>query len=366
MKLHNYRDKDNKKRVVLLDEDGVPIEEVSDFLKYQQNIGKAPNTVLTYGRCLKPWYEYLEEKGLDALSIDKVKNQLSLFSGYGSYLRKQGNSEATISLRLAAVFLFYEYLRTDGVIEFQLYDKLRHEYIKHNKGMLGEMHRGGHNTIDMGKIFHPSSQKQLVIEYLTRDDYNKLIGACRNVRDKVLIGLMFECGLRVGEVLGMHISDIRVEDNHVVVTPRQDNENDAFVKRQAGRIVTCSDDLARWIEHLLVADDYLDMDSDYLFVVLEGKNKGRPLTYNAVYQNLQKVAGRAGVKFHPHMGRHGFGMERLNDGGYRLEEVAQAMGHGSLESTKRYAKYTEEHMNDVSRKFYEERKLINGDNNDKD
>lgn len=57
------------------------------------------------------------------------------------------------------------------------------------------------------------------------------------------------------------------------------------------------------------------------------------------------------------MGRHGFAMERLNEGNYRIEEVQQALGHQSMESTKIYAQYTSEHMDEVAKKFYADRDL---------
>lgn len=358
MKLYYYRDKKHTKRCILLDEDGVIVQEVWDFMRYEQNVGKTPNTLLTYGCRLELWYTYLETIGIDALQIDQVKAQLSLFSDYVSCLRGKEYSSRTIELSLSVVFLFYEYLRSDEIIEFKLSDKLKHQFIQHNKGMLGEMSRSGHSVIDMSKIYHPSSTKKNEIMYITREEYNRLIGACCNVRDKVLIGLLFECGMRIGEALGVHISDIQPEDNHVVIVPRQDNLNDAYVKRQAGRTATCPDSIVNWITYLLVSDDYSSFDSDYLFVVLDGKHKGEPLSYRAAYANLKKIAKRAGLPdFHPHMGRHGFAMERLNEGNYRIEEVQQALGHQSMESTKIYAQYTSEHMDEVAKKFYADRDL---------
>lgn len=65
-------------------------------------------------------------------------------------------------------------------------------------------------------------------------DLKRVIGACRQLRDKFLIQLLADTGMRIGQALGLRHSDIKSWDNEILVVPRDDNANGARAKRAGG------------------------------------------------------------------------------------------------------------------------------------
>lgn len=73
-------------------------------------------------------------------------------------------------------------------------------------------------------------------------------------------------------------------------------------------------------------------DSDYVFVNLWGRPRGRPLTYAAVYDLVRRLRRRAGVDFDPHWLRHTAATRLLRDG-VGIEVVAHLLGHAHVATT---------------------------------
>ncbi len=62
-------------------------------------------------------------------------------------------------------------------------------------------------------------------------------------RDKLLIMLMYEGGLRIGEALSLRIEDISTWDNQINIRPRDHNENGAYIKLKKERTIDVSKEL---------------------------------------------------------------------------------------------------------------------------
>src|SRR5699024_2665081 len=72
--------------------------------------------------------------------------------------------------------------------------------------------------------------KKKLVQVLEHEQVKAIIDACHTKRDKLLIMLMYEGGLRIGEVLSLRIEDISTWDNLINNTPRDHNENGAYIK----------------------------------------------------------------------------------------------------------------------------------------
>src|SRR6516225_1827687 len=105
-----------------------------------------------------------------------------------------------------------------------------------------------------------------------------VIGACARLRDRFLLTVLAEAGLRIGEALGLRHEDIDAAGRVVSVVPRA-NANRARAKsgrRQVpvpGRLVRLYSD---YLHH-----EYGDLDCDYVFVSLWSGMPGRPLAYRS-------------------------------------------------------------------------------------
>ena len=70
------------------------------------------------------------------------------------------------------------------------------------------------------------------LEVLTNVEVKELLGATNNIRDKFLIQLLYETGLRIGEVLSLRIGDIKFDfrKGHQIVLKNRFNSNDTYLK----------------------------------------------------------------------------------------------------------------------------------------
>jgi integrase/recombinase XerD len=144
-------------------------------------------------------------------------------------------------------------------------------------------------------------------------------------RDHLLVRLVFELGLRIGEALTLHVEDLDLtkDDEHVQVTGK------------AGRRRTLLLDdpgLVREIRGYLRRTGY----RHGLLFRAEKNGTGGPLRYQSVHERWAGYCARGGVTFSLHRMRHGHGAELVNDG-VSLATIRKRLGHASIQTTLRYA-----------------------------
>lgn len=339
-------------RYILLDDEYNSITDVNKYLKYLDNIGRSPNTQRSYAYNLLLFCQYMSQEDIPLKELcsnpDKgpveILSKFILWLQYPDYtkgiyhLGKESchRSNSTVNHIMSAVLNFYNYLAANN--EIQQLDVYRTQVPgKMFKSFLYEMIRT--------KVNHKSSilKKPVTkqpVNGITREQFKILFSLCENRRDRLLVALLFESGLRLNETLGIHISDLsRMEDNIITIVARENNENGARVKNYAEGIIYLPD----YVIDLLLEymnEDIVDYDSDFLFLNLYGKHNGRPLKDNAVEQLFLRLSKKAGFKVHPHMLRHGFAQEKL-EAGWPLEEVQSYLRHRNPTSTELYAHYTD-------------------------
>lgn len=138
----------------------------------------------------------------------------------------------------------------------------------------------------------PAMTKIGASDILQPDEFLKLLSACRTVRDRALLQMLYETGARVGEILSLTIGDIVFTDNSVYANIR--------VSKTTPRKIYLFDsvmDIKNWL------DMHPKRKPDSLLFV---KGTGEALTYNSFYKLLLDITERAGVTkhIHPHLFRH--------------------------------------------------------------
>lgn len=352
---------DTLKVTVIDDKTKLPVPEIVDFCVFLENMNFAQNTVVTYTKSLCKWYCFCEENDLNPLRVFSELNTppIFIFQNFISKLFDSGLKKSTINLHLAAIYRFYNFLSAARVIGEGPIQYFPTEVKKENNTFLnGLVSTQVEKMTDFAYVNRDPSEP---LEYISWEQYEILVSACNHIRDKVLLGLMFECGLRVGEVLGIHISDIQLEDNTISIKYRDNNENCAFVKRRASRKVVISNRLAKYILNLLLQIE--NFGSEFLFITMYSKNgiNGKALTYIDAQKICEALSKKTKIKFHMHMLRHGYAQERINSG-WELEEISRSLGHTSIESTKIYAGYSEEYIKEKQIEFLEGRFFENDRN----
>jgi integrase len=208
--------------------------------------------------------------------------------------------------------------------------------------MLVHTHRGAGR--DTEKEYSPLRLRadRKIPSTLTGEQADAIISACTRLRDRFLVRLLLESGLRLGEALGLRHGDLRLRRAEIEVVPRPDNVNQARVKGLKPRRVPVRETLFD-----LYADymelEYGSRDCDYVFINLFADPVGAAMTRSAVAKLTARLGRRAGVGFFtPHVARHTYATDLLRRG-VPAHVVADLLGHSSAQTTQStYAHLTTE------------------------
>ena len=168
-----------------------------------------------------------------------------------------------------------------------------------------------------------------------------------------LILLLAETGFRIGELLGVdYVRDIDYEAHLIKVDFRDGNENRARAKNAEYRYAKISSDTFEFLLYYLSEYRKLLQKQSYLFITIAGETAGRPLNVDAVYDMLERMEKKTGIKAAPHMLRRYFGNERWKNG-WPLEMISHAYGHKHLDTTIKYLNIIDDSLIEASDRYYE-------------
>jgi integrase len=318
----------------VLDDEGEVVPVVESFLAHLQALNRSPLTVRTYATSLKLWLEFLSPLGvgIDEASIDHVsrfvawlrapaENVTVLAGGTGRC------APATVNKHLAALFTFYDYRAREGVELAQALVAWR----RSNRG--GYQPFLHHVTAGRPVAGRPMRlrQERRLPRTLSDEQILTLVAACEHLRDRFLLVLLAETGMRAGQALGLRHADFVSHRREVRIVPRANNANGARAKTLEVHTVPISAGLAR-LYSAYMFDEYGECESDYVFVNLFAQPYGRPLRYQAVHQLVRKLRARTGVEFTVHMLRHSRATDLLRHG-VGVDVVARLLTHRSSTTT---------------------------------
>lgn len=321
--------------------DQVPLEPVERFLAYLTSIEKSPNTVKAYAHDLKDWFAYLNGHDLDwrVVTVEDV-------AGFVAWLRlppgardgkvavlptvEQHCSAASVNRKLAALTSFCEFHARHGVKLAGLLNTMqpagRRGSVTSYKPFLHHITKSGPQRRRMLKLKTSRARPKV----LTAVEVQTVLDACDHLRDRLLFALLLDCGVRIGEALGLRHEDMGIAERSVTVTPRP-NANRARAKAGICRPIPASAELMRLYADYLTRE-YGSLDCDYVFVNLWSPPVGRPWTYAAVYDLVLRLRDRTGIDFEPHQWRHTYATWLLRRGA-GMETVKQCLGHASITTT---------------------------------
>jgi integrase/recombinase XerD len=164
---------------------------------------------------------------------------------------------------------------------------------------------------------------------LSRVEMTTLIESCDRLRDRFLLSLLKDTGLRIGEALGLRHEDIDARRRLVAVRPRE-NVNRARAKTWS-REVPADAGLFRLYSDYL-HEEYGTLDCDYVFVNLWGSPFGAPMSYASVDRLVRRLRERTGISFSPHLFRHSYATGLLRRG-IAAEIVQHLLGHAHISTT---------------------------------
>ena len=284
------------------------------YIRYEKNL--STHTVLSYKNDLFQFKAFLEtlEPGceLQQVAPEQVREWIASLS-------EDGLTARSISRKVSSLRAFYRYLVSQSVVAGSPVNDVR----------------------------VPKVRKKLPV-YLRRDTMDELLDDVsygddlEGVRNKLIIEMFYNTGIRRAELIGLKDEDVR--EGEIKVTG----------KRNKQRLVPYGAELAELIA------DYRRMrseaglgDAEYFFIRKSGEPLYPQLVYRVVKQALSQVCTLE--KRSPHVLRHTFASVMLNNGA-GLNSVKELLGHHSLASTEVYTHITFEELKQSYNQAFPQRK----------
>ena len=273
------------------------------YLRYEKNYSSC--TVLFYRKDLEQFAAFRSSMRSDAdeapVESDDVRNWIVSLS-------EQGLSPRTISRKISALRSYYKYEQSRGAVE--------------------------KNPVEGVKL--PKTRKVLPA-FVRPEMMDKLLDVesqplrFEAIRDKLIISMLYETGMRRAELLGLRDAAV---DNTAC-------ELRVLGKRNKERIIPYGAALQEAIEQYRQERSVLPVVSDRFFVRSSGEPMYDKLIYRIVHNELKGVSTLP--KKSPHVLRHSFASAMLNDGA-GINSVKELLGHSSLASTEVYTHITFEEL----------------------
>lgn len=345
----------------LLDNNYQLIKPVERFLRFKQRGGSATGTIKTYAEKLQALWQYFEIKGFDWRNFE-----LRHLAEFGYWYLTGGllldssvapinsdniptrRNEKTVNLAQTAVTQFYEFHASTGTVEDEQLREYRMPRGAQRSGLLAGYRK--QKPVGCKKVRYKESHK--FPGCLTQSQILTLIDACRTARDKLILWLLADTGMRKGELLGLHLSDVNW-NSRIVSIVRRENPNHAYAKGRERDLSIA--ELMRDTQFCEIVSGYFDeeypdevvqrLGHDMMFVVLHqgSPSYGRPLEPQNLNKLLQRLKQKTDIdveRLYPHLFRHTYATHNIRQGRRKGKEkeivaktVQRQLGHKSITTT---------------------------------
>ena len=289
------------------------LKDFEGFLKLEK--GLSHNSIVAYISDIRKLMQFMElqqmEGGPDELDHDQLYNFLVWISELGLSARSQARI-------LSGLKAFYRYLLLEDEVE-----------------------KDPTALLEGPKLGRKLPEVLSVVEIdliLSAIDLSKPEGQ----RNKAMLEVLYSCGLRVSELVGLRISNIFRAEGFIRIIGKGDKE----------RLVPVS-------QHALNEIDFYLPDRNSLVIqqgsedILFLNRRGRQLTRVMIFTIIKELTKRAGIKkrVSPHTFRHSFATH-LVEGGADLRAVQEMLGHESIITTEIYTHLDREYLREAIISFH--------------
>ena len=287
---------------------GVRVEEFLTALAHER--AASPHTLRAYRRELHDFATYLVTGLGPDIQVAKLEHQQ--IRAYLSELYGRGLSKASVARALAAIRAWFKWLARRG-------------YVEQNPAVL---------------VATPKLPKHLP-RVPTIEQMNRVVDAAASEdvaawpeRDRVIFELLYGCGIRNGELIGLNLRDIHWANEAILVRGKGRKE----------RYVPLGDAAAQALRAYLPqrASKLAAAGKTSEALLLNARLRGMcRLTTRSVGRIVKQIALAHGLPtdLHPHTLRHAFGTHMLEEGA-DLRAIQELLGHERLSTTQRYTQLT--------------------------
>ena len=281
---------------------------VADYLRHLRERNASPHTMKAYARDLANFSAYAGSRGWKRIDHIAIR-------GFLSELYEKGLSKTSVARSLAAVRSLYRWLAQEGVVE-------------QNPGKL---------------VATPKLPRKLP-RVPTIEEMNSVLDgempetAAFPERDRLMLELLYGCGIRNSELTGINLEDIGMSAETILIRGKGKKE----------RYVPFGESVKTALAAYLPVRQTVLAETRKRSASLLINRRGGRLTTRSVGRIVKKIAVSKGLSpdVHPHTLRHAFGTHLLEEGA-DLRAIQELLGHARLATTERYTQLSMKHVLEV-------------------
>lgn len=283
------------------------VNDFLDYLRYERR--RSPKTVVSYECSIREFENFFRhlDSGLDWPTVDE-----DIVRDWMEHLVDGGMEASSVGTRFAALRSLFRFA-------------LARHYVERDPTY---------------RLEPPKVRKRLPV-FLKESEMNRLLDdlpwgdSFEEVRDKAIITMFYETGIRVSELTGLNDVDIDSNNHQLKVTGKGNKQ----------RVVPYGDELAQTLRHYMaVRDREVPRHAEAVFVTPRGDCVTTEEVRRRVKAKLSLVSTQK--KLSPHVLRHTFATAMLNHGA-SIESVRRLLGHASASTTEVYTHTTFEQLRRV-------------------
>ena len=276
--------------------------------------GVAQNTLEAYGRDLRRYFQFLQQK--DLTQLQDVKPEVII--EYLVKIKSDGLSANSMNRALAALRGLYKYLIQEKIIG-----------------------QSPLVNIELAKVWMrlPDTISKEEMNVILIQPGNQTAAA---LRDTAMLELLYATGIRVSELINLTMNSINWQVGFLVVMGKGSKERIVPIGKTAYDCTRLYVDKAR---PTLMQKKVTDV----LFL----NRFGTKFTRQGLWKIVIRYAQKAGLqkKVHPHTFRHSFATHLL-EGGADLRTVQVMLGHADISTTQIYTHITKERLKEIHKKYH--------------
>ena len=284
------------------------------YLQLERSL--SPNSVEAYLRDIQKLTGYLE---LERKRMAPDQLSLKDLQGFIRFVAQLGLEPTTQSRLISGIKGFYKYLLTEQLI-----------------------------SVDPTTLLEAPKTRRKLPDVLSFEEIEAMIAAIdlskpEGHRNKAMLEVLYSCGLRVSELVGLRKSWLFLDAGFIRVIGKGDKERLVPVGREAMHYLQIYEQGQRRAG--VIQPGY----EDFVFL----NRRGKPLTRVMVFLIIKELAKTAGIKknISPHTLRHSFATH-LVEGGADLRAVQEMLGHESITTTEIYTHLDKQFLKSTLEKFH--------------
>ena len=291
-------------------------KKIEDFIQYLiVERGLSESTGKGYAGDLKGLALFLEEKEVTQWSQTTPDH----LSSYIHRLNTEGIKPSTISRKLAAIRMFFRYLKKEKIIKE-----------------------------DPGTFLDTPKAQLLLPKVLSQTEMGKVLDSLEppkdlaDLRDLAIMELLYASGLRVSELTGLELNDVNLDLHYLRCLGKGNKE----------RIVPIGNKAIEALRNYLTAARPLWLKTGREKTVFISR-QGKPLSRQWIWRIIKDRAKKAGIEkpVSPHTFRHSFATHLLV-GGADLRSVQELLGHADVSTTQVYTHLTDQRLKEIYKKSH--------------